>query len=1368
MHDEHEEPALQPIAANQLRLWIHQEFDLDSNAYNVTRCLRLRGRLDPGALIGAVNALVERHEILRTVFVERGDQVCCAVRAPAPVLTGVRDVPDSFTEGDILDAAREFTLAPFDLRAEPPFRARLARISDTDHLLLLAFHHIGTDGHSLGIFEHELAQAYAAITTTGSWHGTTEPAQFGDFARWQRRTLTPATIERQLAYWREALPADLPPTSFLASSPLGATGAGPAAVHDTPVPQEVVDALGRLSASFQLTAFGVFQTAVQILAYRYSGSADVVLATTTLNRKMPRFETALGFFVNTVALHTPLGDDPTFAEALERGKRTLVGALSHDDVPFDRVVEEVSPRPPGERGALFQIAVEMQTDVTAAARRWGDVTVEVSSLEGDAGKRARGDLTLNLLRGASGMRLVVEYDAALFDEPFVAGVARALFALVTRGARHPDTCVTDLDLLDGEASAALLTARTAPPRTDALESMSEIVRSLAASDGPRTAVTTPQERLTFQELVDRAEVIAETLIDRGIDAGGFVGVIADRSADSLVALLGVWLAGCAYVPIDPAVARERQRYIIDDAGLAHILGPRGFDAQGAELIDVRAHSTGARPARRAAGNRRSTRPDDIAYAIYTSGTTGRPKATVSTHANLLNLKAGLGPAFDVPDWRRETVSLNGPLIFDVTLQQLLPMLEGATVAIVPAEVRLDPDAMLAYVAEAGITLLDVTPGHLQLLVEAGLLDRTDLPLRTLISGGEALPAPLWGPLAASPLRVFNCYGPTECTVNSTVARVDSDAERPSIGTEVAGVSLFVADDQRRLVPYGATGELYIGGRGLGPGYLHRPELTAERFVRAPWGSGGEPVRVYRTGDKVRLAKGGVVEHLGRLDDQVKIRGNRVELGEVTATLMTHPEVATAVTIVDDSDDRGAVLHSFVVPVRSGPARDAVTPGSADPDPVDQEQLQRYLEGFLPAYMVPSRITRLAALPTTVVGKIDQQALRTLARQAAADTPTRRAGAPATGPSSPARPADEPERRLAELWQDILGLPAADAEAHFFSLGGHSLLAARLIARIRREFGAPVVLTTLLERPTPRRFAEHLRAHDGPGPSVPRATWQHLIELTAAPDDEPVFCLHALGGDALVYQEMAEALPVHRNVYGVFDGRTNPQSRTGWDTPEEMTRAYAAEIAQALDGRDCHLVGWSLGGLIAHGVARRLEERGVTVRSLAIWDAGCSPVRYARPRHPDWSVGPLTVLNTLAPPDAEPLSAAERERLSAEFSDPPGPDLGTRVLRAAEAVWGVRPDDEPQAVGDRAVLAALHSWLFTGWSPEPVNAPTSVVWASDSLARGVVAKTDWSRYTRSTARACEVEGTHYSIIKDPVVKRLALELAEFTEEFSGGR
>lgn len=1332
----------QLIAPNQVRLWVAQELDRNSNAYNVSRVLRLDGALDETALRGAFAAVVGRHEALRTVFAELGTTVVRRVAPPgkaAPQICVVRGESDS---GDVLDAARAFCSRPFDLRADLPVRAMLLRFAPADHALVLVFHHIAVDAWSLGVVEHDLAEAYAALSSGEPWRPPAGATPYSNFVDDQRATLTDAIVDRQLDFWRRVLPVDAPPSSYLATTSMRADGAGPAAVREVPVPAQTVLELRGLCARFQMTPFAVFQTLVQILMRRYSGSDDVVLGTTTLNRKRSEYASAVGFFVNTVALHTALGDDPSFATALERGWKIVLGAMEHDDVPYDQVVRAMVSSSGHERGGLFQVAVEMQTAGPQTERAWGPVHARTWDL-GTAGlsNRARGDLTLTLAQVGPAMRLIAEYDTSLFDERFVDGIARAMFRLLSDGVARPNTSVARLELLDAHEASEAARLRQTSPRERWFPVTSASIRALPEAFGDRTAVISGNDSVGFAELVRRAEGVAAELAARGAEPGRFIGVVADRSVASIVAVLGIWLARCAYVPLDPAMTQARRRHVLEDAGVTLVLGSGGVDTAPAERWDPHDLS---RPAEaQAVGTPtplRETAPDDVAYAIYTSGTTGVPKGSLSTHENLANLRAGLGEAFGIPDWSVETVTMNGPLFFDVSLQQLLPLLDGATVVVIPEPVRLDPDAMLEYLARHGVTLLDVTPTHLRMLLDAGLLEYRDPALRTLISGAEALPRSVWPLLAdVADLHVVNCYGPTECTVNSSTKTVDPAVERPTIGTELPGVSLYVADAAGALVPYGAVGELHIGGAGLGLGYLNRPDLTASAFVQAPWGPQATPVRVYRTGDRVRLASGGEVEYLGRIDDQVKIRGNRVELGEITTSLTTHPAVATAATIVRDTDARGPELRSFVV------LADDSTGAS-----LSEDGLRRFLRRSLPEYMVPTRVVVLDSLPMTPAGKIDRASLSRL-------EPPRR-----TTVEVPA--VTTTERRLMSLFAEVLGVAVDDPRVDFFDHGGHSLLAARLIARLRSDFRHPMTLATLLARSTPRRLAPLLRPELGTDRS---RSHRHLIELLPGRCDEPpLVCVHPLGGDVLVYRELANALPAGTPVYGVLDGATDPAARTTWASPEEMAGAYARELASVLGPEGCRLVGWSLGGLIAHAVAAALENLGVPVVFLAIWDAGASPVRSNRPAAPDWSVGAMAVVEAMAPVDATPLTGWQRDKVRTRLAGEPDGAFGDRILDAAQSAWGFRPGTPGRAVAERAVVCALHHWLFTGWRPGVINAPLSVVWAEDSRTRGVVYPTDWRDHTRSTVHEIQVEGTHHSIIASPTVGLLAENLTEIDRRVPG--
>lgn len=1305
---------LEPIAPNQVRLWVAQDLEPDSNAYNVARVLRLRGHLDVDALVRAVGALVARHELLRTVFLEHGNEVYQVVLDPAAVQ--VRTLP---VTGEGVDAmARQFTLRPFDLRSETPFRAEVVRVSAHDHALLFCFHHIATDGWSLDIFERELADAYAAITATGSWQPDKEATQYSRFARWQRMRLTSDVEERQLAYWRAVLPAEPQPPSLLATRPLQGIGAGPSRKYVCDVPADVCAAIGSLSAAFDVTSFAVLQTAVQAVVQRYSAHPAVVLGTTTLNRKKPEFESSLGFFVNTIPLHTDLSDNPSFGTALRRSKQALTGALSHDDIPFHRIVGDVHGQSAHERATLFRVVVELQPIVASGERRWRDIATELTGFDD---KGAKFDLALFFLNSSESLRLLTEYDSALFDEAMVTGLVRALFTLIVSGANDPDTTIDDLDLLDQDSARMMRTIRCGAPPPE-VPPVSDVIRELSRQHGPRTAIQAHDGELTFSELVCRAEAVADALIARGLRPGTFVGVAANRSVHSIVAVLGVWLARCAYVPIDPALPAERKRQMISDARVQVVVEPAS--TSDCDVLDVRDLSDNGRhdvPAR-------TTEPEDIAYAMFTSGTTGKPKAVLVTHANLANLISGLKEAWDVTDWSTEVVSLNAPLVFDASVQQLVALLGGATMVIVPEAVRLDPEAMLDHLAQSAVTLLDCVPSHLQLLVENGLLTRTDLALRRIATGGEALPAQMWEPLAqARHIRVYNVYGPTETTVDATCQPVHAGVARPAIGVEMPGVSLFIADGRQRLVPYGAVGELYIGGMGVGAGYLNEPELTATRFVDVPWGPDGELVRVYRTGDKVRLCQGGAVEYLGRHDNQVKVRGQRVELGEIDATLDSHPSVHAAVTLAVDDGERGVSLHAFVIVGGEG---------------VDDESLRQHLFDALPEHMVPAHIHRLRRFPETAAGKVDHAALRRLAHATAP---------PPTPELASHTPADPVERQLVDAWREVLGIAELTVNSHFFAMGGHSVLAARLIARLRRVFDVPITFGHLLRTPTPRGLAAHLRSSGSGKATRSRTRRRHVVELADAPDDAPIVCLHPLGGDANVYRPFVSALPMLKTVYGVFDGLTDVGSRTTWPTPEDMVRGYVDEIIGVLDGRPCHLVGWSMGGLLAHAVAGELEERGVAVLSVSLWDCGFSPKLGTRPSTPDWMEGAVPVLASLVPDGAGKVDLRATLRAHA---GPSGQHLGQWVSSAATSLWGDRITVDTDVLEDRVVVAALHRHLFAGWRPGVVTAPLSVAWAGHSLDNSLITQVDWSVHTKSRIDERRVEGTHYSIVRPPNVAQLA--------------
>lgn len=1313
---------LEPLGANQVRLWLYQQLEPASNAYNVPRLLEVEGVLDVTALGQALRVVLDRHSVLRSVLVHHRDEVRQVVLDVDQVLPGL--VAEQAEETVALQEAQRLAQRPFDLTDEPPVRFRLYRIGQDRHLLALVFHHIAVDGWSLDLIEGELLAAYEEAAGHGRVAPREKPTQYYEFARWQRERLGEERLKSQLAFWRNRL-QDMPLHARLATPALDSDGPGPLHVLDVVLQEKTQGAVARLVDSTGGSAFSVLACALQVVLGRFAQEPDIVLGTTTLNRKRTEDEGAVGFFVNTVALPTRLSDAPPFDVAVKRWSDTVASALSHDDVPYHQVLAEAAGATAREQGGLFHVAVELQ-DLGGDEAGWARVDLQVRYLD-QQGKVAKFDLAYFFLRGPSGLQLRVEFDSQLFDERYVLSTAHALEGVLQAAAEDPGGSVLDLPL-----SGPLL-SDDQRPALPARQTVQQLVRDLARH-GRRRALSDGTRELDFGQMVSRAEAVAAVLRSTGAQPGTLVGLIADRTVHSVAALLGIWAAECAYVPIDPALPAARQEQLVQDAGLALVLGPpRSTALGGAAHLDVHADELAVDAD--LALSRQPGVPANTAYAIYTSGTTGTPKAALTTHDNVLNFLTGLAPTYRVARWEDEVLSLNAPLAFDVTVQQILGLLQGASMVIVPQDLRLDAVALVDYVALHGVTLLECIPSHLQLLLDEGLLTRVR-SLRVLVTGGEALPSSLWPVLKrATHIRTFNVYGPTECTVNSTCQPVDASAARPSIGQPLPGVRCLVVDNQLQVLPYGAVGELCVAGEGVGAGYLGRTELTAARFVLLDPGANAPLLRVYRTGDKARFAKDGVIEYLGRLDDQVKIRGNRIELGEVNATLAACPGVRHAVTVVTDTAV-GSALHAFVVTQESHG---------------DREDLRQRLSSLLPPYMVPTSIHALPSVPYTTVGKVDHEALKRLVDERA---PARRTQAGHT-PDQHAAPEDSTETVLLRLWEDVLDRQRLTRDTDFFHAGGHSLLAARLISLVRRGTGRVLSITALRQCPTPRLLAGRLATLPVVSATRTADAERHVLEMRHVEGSEPLVLVHALGGDVGVYDQVVEQIE-DRTCLGVFDGLTDPGRGQSWPSADAMLDAYASEVAGALPAGRCHLAGWSMGGMLAQALVPRLQAREVRVLSVSIWDAGVAERAVAA----DVGTAAVAVLASLAPHES-PLQPAEYPALVDEARRAEAGTVGRWIARTARSRWGASSSTaDPVDLLRRAGIVESHQRLYRDWRPPVVDVPLDVVWADHSLDTQTLSRTPWARCT--TARCTETvqPATHHGLIERPQVEALCQQLAAF--------
>ncbi|MEU1130579.1 amino acid adenylation domain-containing protein [Streptomyces sp. NPDC005900] len=1050
-------PDTLPLSFAQRRLWFLHHLEGPSRAYHVPWLVRLTGELDTGALHAALQDLLARHEVLRTVFPDQDGEPCQRILDPADIRAAlpVRRVTD-----DALTAALDEAIErPFDLAGDIPLRAHLFTLGRGRHALLLVIHHIACDGWSFAPLAEDLMAAYearAAGVRTEDAHAAGSrsegrsgpPVQYADYTLWQRDLLgdpgDPAgRLARQLAYWRRelsTLPAELDlPTDRPRPADPTYRGATVPLAWDAELHRALAEQAHRSGTSL----FMALQAALAALLTRLGAGHDIPIGSPVAGRTDQALDRSVGFFVNTLVLRTDTSGSPSFRELLHRTRDTALGAYAHQDVPFEYLVEDLNPARAIGRHPLFQVSLALQN---APEPRWTTPGLEIDSELLHPGA-ARFDLLLNVTErrtadGApDGLSGFLEYSTDLFDRETALGLVTRLTLLLTRAVSAPDTPVEALDVLTPEEHRRLLAEHARTDRPRPATTLPALFRDQVARTPEATAVICGGDRLTYARLDARADRLARRLSAAGAGPDRLVALALPRSADMVVAVLAVLKTGAGYLPLDPRHPAGRIALVMADAAPVCAVATDETSALLPDGVPVLraddALTDGPLPHD---GPLRAPLPGNTAYVLYTSGTTGRPKGVAVPHSAAVNLAL----------WARRTFGRQGlshvlaatSLTFDVSVFEILcPLLCGGTVEVVR-------DVLAVAERPAGRwtgSLLSGVPSAV-----SHLLGQHDVVLRaeTVVLGGEALPAHVVAEVRAAvpEARIANVYGPTETTVYATAWLGEDCGHRaPPIGRPLDNTRLHVLNGHLKPVPPGVVGELYIAGAGLARGYLGRPVLTAERFVADPFGGPGE--RMYRTGDLVRRHRDGCLEFIGRTDDQVKIRGFRVEPDEVSAALTGHPGIGQAAVVVREDRPGDKTLVAYYVPGRG--ARDA--PSSAE--------LRAHLERTLPAYMLPAAFVELDRLPLNANGKLDRRALP------APDT---------AGTGTGRAPRTPDEKALCDLFEQVLGVPRVSIDDSFFDLGGHSLLATRLIARIRADLDAGIRVRTLFEAPTVAVLATRLR------------------------------------------------------------------------------------------------------------------------------------------------------------------------------------------------------------------------------------------------------------------------------------------------------
>ncbi|MFI8275870.1 amino acid adenylation domain-containing protein [Streptomyces sp. NPDC085929] len=1030
-------PAQAPLSAAQQRLYFLDQLDPGGVEYLMPAAWRFTGPLDSAALSAAIGDLVSRHEQLRVVFTHEdgvpAQHVLAAAEAPG---LDVVDLPPAVRDAGpdaVAGAVREVALRPFDLAAAPPFRATLLRIAAEDHVLVLAMHHIVSDGWSLDLLTGDLSACYRARSQGRPPRPAAPPVEYTDYAHWQRG----ADESTALDYWRTAL-SGLTPLELPTDHPRPAVRSSAGAVHAVELPEPLTAALAELGRRADTTSYMTLMSAFQAALAFHSGQDDIAIGTVVANRERPEIEQLVGFFVNTLVIRTDVSGDPTSAQLLARTRESVLGALSHQSLPFERVVDELSPERDLSRNPLFQVLFSHSAAARQGAYALGAATGTAFPIDLTT---AKFDLTLDVSEDADRIRLRFVYRPDLFDAASVARLAEHTVAVLRAFAEAPDVPLGMADLLTADERAALLGpdgpanrppagAVPEPAPRLALERLAEHIRLAPTA----VAVCGGGRSLTYAELDAASTALARRLRAAGIGPESLVGVCLGRSVDLAVALLGVWRAGAAYLSLDPAHPRARREYTVSDAGVEWVVA----DAVGRAAVEglpvgvIPLESPTADPADNSGDPLPAVLPgaESLAYVIYTSGSTGQPKGVEITHGNLAWLLGAADRHFDFGADDVWTL-LHSPA-FDFSVWELwAPLASGGRVVVLTEDEVRDPAAVHAVLRDERVTVLNQTPAAFKGL-RAHLAQQGEqfgaLALRTVVFGGDAFDARDYrdwfaGPEGGRPALV-NMYGITETTVHVTFRLItEEDTVSPvysPIGRPLAGQHGYVLDRAGRLVPHGTVGELYVAGGGVARGYRNRPELSAERFPLDPFGPAG--TRMYRTGDLVRVLPDGQLAYAGRADHQVKIRGFRIEPGEIETALRALPGVRDAAVVARPDAHGGARLVAHVV----------LTEGR----PLDAPDLRDRLRLTLPEYMVPALFVRHPELPITANGKVDRTALVAVAADGAA------------APAGHVPPAGATEEALARIWSDVLGAERISRTANFFDLGGDSMLALRVIGQAR--------------------------------------------------------------------------------------------------------------------------------------------------------------------------------------------------------------------------------------------------------------------------------------------------------------------------------
>ncbi|MCC5834908.1 MAG: amino acid adenylation domain-containing protein, partial [Opitutales bacterium] len=1320
----------------QERLWFLNRIHSGEPVYNLYKAIRCSDFGNEAVLTKCLDAIVQRHESLRTNFVEvdgRPFQKIHKQRIIAPNAIDLRQIPEATKDATIEQYLRTEVQKPFDLEIDPLLRVSVLNLADYEWILLFSMHHIVSDEESLDLLFNELNILHrhfslqpGPVRADSPLSLPELPVQFGDYALWERSAERESNFRKSLPYWRAQLGTDRPnldlPTDF-ARPAISSTRGATRSLQFSGCLSKALRAHARSTGG---SLFTLLFTGFQILLHRYTKQADIAIGTTSSSRTQMELENLIGCFTNTFVLKSKIRGTQSFNQQLKDSRNSFLEAMSHQHVPFEMLVEELKPeRVPGGN-PLFQVMFTLR-------QQTGDDFRDLNS------GSSKFDLTLSMTIGADTIRAAMEYRSELFKAATIDRMLRHLQTLLEAMLESPSIPIQDLNFVPQEERQLFKrwnqTERPFPPN----RTVHELIEEHAAMSPAAIAVSMNGERLSYHELNSRANRLALRLRENGVGPNHRVACCQFRSVELVISLLAVLKSGGAYVALDPKFPLARLETIIADTDCSVLLiDPATFDRHGesfkaiteandSKLIRTDTFRQSAAPVPDCPNLPPLAGSEDLAYVCYTSGSSGKPKGVCIPHIAIQQLLLNtdyikLGPG--------DAIAQVGTCAFDASTFELwAPLLHGARMVIIPTATVLDPGAFATALRQNAISAMLLTTAlfHELVNISPGIFKG----IRQLLVGGETMhPGSALKVLRASkPVRLLNLYGPTEATTLASWFEVTESAaleDAIPIGKAASNTLLYVLDANRKLVPIGVEGELYIGGKGLARGYWNQPEMDGRSFVS--YQSAGKSIRLYRTGDRVRWRADGNLDFLGRIDDQVKIRGFRIEPEELRLMAESHPQVEQAL-VTTFEQDQSLSLAVYVT-------------GHTD---LDEDGLRQFLKRRLPDAMVPAFITILPRFPIHTNGKIDRSALP---EPALTKTKT---------PTAKTEFATETERRLAQLWMDILKVSPLHPDSNFFRLGGHSLAGVRLFSAIASEFGKKPPLAQLFQAPTIRELAatiDKTRTELSPG---------SLIQLQAGRDRRPLFLIHGAGGGNLwTYSNIVPYLSPDQPVYAL-------ESRTTSGLPEfisieDMATAYTKEIRRFQPQGPYSVGGYCFGGNVAYEIACRLEAYGEQVELLALID--CAPangsynqIPWSNPRFwPRFAVNTAYWLKDFAnQPARDQLrfcvrkSQSFKRRISETLRGRPPATGGIDLERSIDTAHLGR---------ERISVWKSHLKALRAYHPGRYGGRVTLFRTrGQPLFCSLEPDFGWGLLANGGVRIVPLSGAHEMIFKDPHVQTLSTKLSE---------